>query len=533
MIAARASSAGSGTASTRPRSTRPGSASSSPPRSAASPWSGRRSSPSDSSWNETSGRLLRRDRGRLDRRLRTGPAAARDRAAEAHDVRGGRVPAVRGAGGQGRRRPAPDRDRRDGQGGVGRGASSRVARRSTSRRSPQPGSSSSRRRRSTARRSPSRSRTGTSFTFTEKLIKKQTADFEGVVRDRHTKQPMANVRVAGRHGARGADRREGQVQDPRHRPGRPPGHALGRKPRDGGHDGDVRGQQEDRRDLRGRQEEGEGRRRRRGRGDRRHGARASRSRSCRPRFRRLRPPRCRARKGDVLKVVENLPGVARAAAGSSSLVVWGSAPQDTRVYVDGVHVPLLYHGGGYRSILPSNFVKSVELVAGRLRAELRPRPRRPGDRGDAAPRRGGRSRQRGRPTSSTPRPTCARSCRTACTSRSACARATSTQSSRTSPPRTSATSCPSRATGTARLGSSTTLRPHETIEFGAFASSDRIANTLLNPDPSLTTQPDDGDRLPARLRSLREAPGRRRRSSASGRRSGSTRRASRTRTARS
>ena len=33
------------------------------------------------------------------------------------------------------------------------------------------------------------------FTFTEKLIKKQTADFEGVVRDRHTKQPMANVRI--------------------------------------------------------------------------------------------------------------------------------------------------------------------------------------------------------------------------------------------------------------------------------------------------------------------------------------------------
>jgi hypothetical protein len=32
--------------------------------------------------------------------------------------------------------------------------------------------------------------------------------------------------------------------------------------------------------------------------------------------------------------------------------------------VEGIHVPLLYHGGGYRSILPSNFVKSVELVPG-------------------------------------------------------------------------------------------------------------------------------------------------------------------------
>ena len=98
----------------------------------------------------------------------------------------------------------------------------------------------------------------------------------------------------------------------------------------------------------------------------------------------------------MLKVVENLPGVARAAAGSSSLVVWGSAPQDTRVYVDGVHVPLLYHGGGYRSILPSNFVKSVELAPGGYGPSY--------GRGlgglvtvaHAAPRRGGRSRQRRR-----------------------------------------------------------------------------------------------------------------------------------------
>ena len=66
--------------------------------------------------------------------------------------------------------------------------------------------------------------------------------------------------------------------------------------------------------------------------------------------------------GDVLKVVENLPGVARSAAGAGTLVVWGSAPQDTRVYVDGVHVPRLYHDGGYRSIVSSDFVRSVELV---------------------------------------------------------------------------------------------------------------------------------------------------------------------------
>jgi TonB family protein len=68
--------------------------------------------------------------------------------------------------------------------------------------------------------------------------------------------------------------------------------------------------------------------------------------------------------GDVLKIVENLPGVARASAGSSQIVVWGAAPEDTRVYVDGMRVPLLYHYGGLRSIVHTDLVQSVELVPG-------------------------------------------------------------------------------------------------------------------------------------------------------------------------
>jgi TonB family protein len=68
--------------------------------------------------------------------------------------------------------------------------------------------------------------------------------------------------------------------------------------------------------------------------------------------------------GDVLRVVENLPGVARGALGSGQLIVWGAEPQDTRVYVDGVPVPRLYHDGGLRSIMSSDFVRSVDLVAG-------------------------------------------------------------------------------------------------------------------------------------------------------------------------
>ncbi|HET9958162.1 MAG TPA: TonB-dependent receptor [Polyangiaceae bacterium] len=68
--------------------------------------------------------------------------------------------------------------------------------------------------------------------------------------------------------------------------------------------------------------------------------------------------------GDVLKVVENLPGVTRATAGSGQLVVWGAAPGDTRVIVDGVDLPALYHYGGVRSVMHGDLVRSVELLPG-------------------------------------------------------------------------------------------------------------------------------------------------------------------------
>jgi hypothetical protein len=56
--------------------------------------------------------------------------------------------------------------------------------------------------------------------------------------------------------------------------------------------------------------------------------------------------------------------VARATVGSGALVVWGAAPQDTRVYVDGVRVPRLYHDGGLRSVIHTDLVQSVDLAPG-------------------------------------------------------------------------------------------------------------------------------------------------------------------------
>jgi len=65
--------------------------------------------------------------------------------------------------------------------------------------------------------------------------------------------------------------------------------------------------------------------------------------------------------GDAAKVVQALPAVARPAAGSSEIVVWGAAPRDTRVFVDGVPVPALYHLGGYRAAVGNELVGDIKL----------------------------------------------------------------------------------------------------------------------------------------------------------------------------
>ncbi|MDX2086433.1 MAG: TonB-dependent receptor [Kofleriaceae bacterium] len=66
--------------------------------------------------------------------------------------------------------------------------------------------------------------------------------------------------------------------------------------------------------------------------------------------------------GDAVKVVQSLPAVARPPTGSSEIVVWGAAPRDTRVFVDGVPVPTLYHLGGYRASVGNDLVGDIRLT---------------------------------------------------------------------------------------------------------------------------------------------------------------------------
>jgi TonB family protein len=73
--------------------------------------------------------------------------------------------------------------------------------------------------------------------------------------------------------------------------------------------------------------------------------------------------------GDTLKVVQNLPGVARSSFGSGELIVWGAAPNETKVNVDGVEIPALYHVGGFRSTINSDLVRSINLSPGAYGAD--------------------------------------------------------------------------------------------------------------------------------------------------------------------
>lgn len=68
--------------------------------------------------------------------------------------------------------------------------------------------------------------------------------------------------------------------------------------------------------------------------------------------------------GDPVRVIQNLPGMARAPFVAGALLVRGAQPQDTGVYVDGVPVPILYHFAGGPSVLNPAFIDRIDFFPG-------------------------------------------------------------------------------------------------------------------------------------------------------------------------
>ena len=72
--------------------------------------------------------------------------------------------------------------------------------------------------------------------------------------------------------------------------------------------------------------------------------------------------------GDVVKVVQNLPGVLRAPLGTGNLIIRGTAPEDSATYIDGSPIPLVFHFAGLTSVLPSDALEEVAFVPGNASA---------------------------------------------------------------------------------------------------------------------------------------------------------------------
>jgi TonB family protein len=68
--------------------------------------------------------------------------------------------------------------------------------------------------------------------------------------------------------------------------------------------------------------------------------------------------------GDAVKVVQALPGVARASLFGNQIIVRGAANADSRYYLDGMYLPVLFHFGGLKSTYNSDALESVDFYPG-------------------------------------------------------------------------------------------------------------------------------------------------------------------------
>lgn len=68
--------------------------------------------------------------------------------------------------------------------------------------------------------------------------------------------------------------------------------------------------------------------------------------------------------GDPIRVIQSLPGLSRAPFVLGVLIIRGSNPDDTGIFIDGHRVPLIFHFLGGPSILNPDFVESLDLYPG-------------------------------------------------------------------------------------------------------------------------------------------------------------------------
>ncbi len=76
--------------------------------------------------------------------------------------------------------------------------------------------------------------------------------------------------------------------------------------------------------------------------------------------------------GDPVRVIEVMPGIAHvssAGPGAGQIVVRGSAPEDSKYFVDGLPSPQLYHFGNLYSIFQELYIADIDFRTGGFSAE--------------------------------------------------------------------------------------------------------------------------------------------------------------------
>jgi len=71
-------------------------------------------------------------------------------------------------------------------------------------------------------------------------------------------------------------------------------------------------------------------------------------------------------RGDMIQAIQSLPGIAKVdqIGPQEGLVIRGSSPADSRIFVDGFEIPILYHFGGIQSVIPSEMIDSLTYTPG-------------------------------------------------------------------------------------------------------------------------------------------------------------------------
>ena len=70
--------------------------------------------------------------------------------------------------------------------------------------------------------------------------------------------------------------------------------------------------------------------------------------------------------GDLVKALTVMPGVVnlQIPLGYSGVVIRGSSPQDSKVFVDDFEIPVLFHNIGFRAVLPAESIASLDYIPG-------------------------------------------------------------------------------------------------------------------------------------------------------------------------